>query len=188
MSIEEKITRKICRYCYSGDSNDELEVIEYGISLLIETVFKMLILLLISIMLGKLFEFFCFVIVFCPLRSQAGGFHCKTNIGCTISLFVIYGASLLFDYIEISKPALFAAFIACFIICSIFAPSSTENNPINDRNIKLRKKIVSLIILLLIYLEYMIEIVHVTKGCIFVTFLSISILILLQEGKNYGKE
>lgn len=181
MSIEDRITQKICSLCYEGDSEDEREVVEYGIALLVETAFKLLVLLIISIFVGKTWETISFIIVFCSIRTNAGGIHCQTNLGCTTSLYGIYLLGVVFDYMNISSLIVTILFALCFVICAIWSPSSTDNNPITDKKIRLTKKLMALGLLILSYLEYTFTFINLAKGAIITTYLSISVLILLLE-------
>lgn len=181
MSIEEKITKKICDFCYNGDSKEEREVIEYGIALIVETIFKFLLIFMFAIIFGKIWETVSFVIVFCSIRTNAGGIHSKTNLGCTVSLFAIYFLSLLFEAVNVGKIVTTILFTLCFIICSIWAPSSTENNPITDRKTRIIKKGIALGLLLLSYVEYTYSLIGITKGAITSTYISISVLVVLLE-------
>lgn len=181
MSIEEKITKKICDFCYNGDSDDEREVVEYGIALIVETIFKFLLIFLFSIIVGKVWETISFVLVFCSIRGNAGGIHCKTNLGCTLSLFAIYFLSLLFDYVNISNLMATILFCICLVICAIWAPSSTENNPITDKKTRIIKKSLAIGLLLLSYVEYRWSLIGLSKGAMISTYISISVLVLLLE-------
>lgn len=187
MSIEEKITKKICDFCYDGNSEEEREVIEYGIALIVETIFKFFLIFIFAIIFGKIWETISFVLVFCSIRSNAGGIHCKTNLGCTLSLFAIYFLSLLLEKVNVGMLVATGLFMVCFIICSVWAPSSTENNPITDRKTRLIKKGMALVLLLLSYIEYRYTLIGLTKGAIISTYISISILVILLELRRKNK-
>lgn len=54
-------------------SEEESKVVEYGISVFLDSVFKFLVLLFISILIGKEIEFGLCLFSFCGLRYWAGG-------------------------------------------------------------------------------------------------------------------
>lgn len=181
MSIEETITKKICNLCCDKEADADREVIEYGLALIVESVFKFLLMLVLSIIIGKVWETISFIIVFCSIRSNAGGIHCKTNFGCTASLFGIYFMSLALGYVKLNDWIVLVLGLICFVICLIWAPSSTLNNPITDRSIRLRKKIICLILLVVSFAIYYLKIIDVATGAILTTYISISILVILLE-------
>ena len=60
-------------------SEEESKVVEYGISVFLDSVFKFLVLLFISILIGKEIEFGLCLFSFCGLRYWAGGIHCAAS-------------------------------------------------------------------------------------------------------------
>ena len=80
-----------------------------------------------------------------PYKVVAGGFHLKTNIGCTLGTFLIYygnvfiSKSIIFTNIWIKAIVCFFAWILAIIMISKYAPADTVNLPIlrnKDRKIK----------------------------------------------------
>ena len=70
-------------------SEEESKVVEYGISVFLDSVFKFLVLLFISILIGKEIEFGLCLFSFCGLRYWAGGIHCSTRERCLIAMIVL---------------------------------------------------------------------------------------------------
>ena len=62
-------------------SEDE-EVYEYGLQLLLSTVFNGIIALILAIISGTVLQCICYLAAFVLLRKSAGGFHAKTHFGC----------------------------------------------------------------------------------------------------------
>ena len=97
--ICESLTNKI-RQEMTDIDDEEAEVIKYGLELIIGEVPKILLLFIIAIVLkiGWLVIFAYFTML--PYKIVAGGFHLKTNIGCTIgTLSIYYGNVLISKYI-----------------------------------------------------------------------------------------
>ena len=97
--ICESLTNKIRQEMPDID-DEEAEVIKYGLELIIGEVPKILLLFIIAIVLkiGWLVIFAYFTML--PYKIVAGGFHLKTNIGCTIgTLSIYYGNVLISKYI-----------------------------------------------------------------------------------------
>lgn len=179
--MEELLSKKICELCYEGTDSDEKEVIQYGIQLVVETVVKMFVLLLFATSVGKFWECIQFYMVFCPIRAMAGGIHCKTNMGCTATFLGIFLCGILFNDLLIPQWLVVIAFLLCLLVLLIWAPSSTENNPITNQKIRLSKKITSIILLIIWFLEIKYSIFHFQKGYIFATVVSVVVLVLVQE-------
>lgn len=62
---------------------EENVIIEYGMTLFLENVSKLLLILAIGFLIGEGKESFIILFTFCMFRLQAGGRHAKNNIGCT---------------------------------------------------------------------------------------------------------
>lgn len=126
--------------------NDEkAEVIQYGLELIIGEVPKIILLFVVAIVLkiGWLVIFAYFTML--PYKIVAGGFHLKTNIGCTIgTLSIYYGNVLISKYITWTQIytkyiVILIAFVFSMIMVSLYAPADTVNLPIlrnKDRKIK----------------------------------------------------
>ena len=62
-------------------SEDE-EVYEYGLQLLLSTVFNGIIALVLAVISGTVWQCVCYLAFFILIRKSAGGFHAKTHLGC----------------------------------------------------------------------------------------------------------
>ena len=77
-------------------SNEERELYEYAYEVLINQIINIIAAILIAVFMHALIHVFVFLVCYIPLRSYCGGYHAKTNIGCTcISALVIYFMCLL---------------------------------------------------------------------------------------------
>ena len=134
----------------SPDINDErAEVIFYGLELIIGEIPKMIILFLVAIIfkIGWLVIFAYFTML--PYKITAGGFHLKTNIGCTIgTLTIYYGNVLISKYIIWTSiyakyTVIFMIFVFSIIMVSLYAPADTVNLPILTKRERKTKRILS---------------------------------------------
>ena len=133
--ICESLTNKIRQEMPDID-DEEAEVIKYGLELIIGEVPKILLLFIIAIVLkiGWLVIFAYFTML--PYKIVAGGFHLKTNIGCTIgTLSIYYGNVLISKYITWTQIytkyiVILIAFVFSMIMVSLYAPADTVNLPI----------------------------------------------------------
>ena len=86
-----------------------------------------------------------------PYKITAGGFHLKTNIGCTIGTLIIYYGNVLLSQRIIIEPiyikytVIIALWIISIIMISLYAPADTINLPILRRKERRLKKILAYI-------------------------------------------
>ena len=130
---------------------EKAEVIKYGLELIIGEIPKILLLFIVAAVLKiGLLVIFAYITML-PYKIVAGGFHLKTNIGCTIGTFVVYfGNVLLSKYIvigpiEVKIAIVIATFIYSIIMISIYAPADTINLPILRKKERKLKKILSFV-------------------------------------------
>ena len=97
-----KCAVKISEWCNKslGDSEEERQVVQYGVEVILDTAVKAAVILLAGALTGKLLAFAAVTAVFCSLRYWAGGIHCKTSFRCQIAMLGIcfisvYGAFLM---------------------------------------------------------------------------------------------
>lgn len=146
--ICESLTNKIRQEMPDID-DEEAEVIKYGLELIIGEVPKILLLFIIAIVLkiGWLVIFAYFTML--PYKIVAGGFHLKTNIGCTIgTLSIYYGNVLISKYITWTQiytkyVVILIAFVFSMIMVSLYAPADTVNLPILTKRERKTKRILS---------------------------------------------
>lgn len=146
--ICESLTNKIRQEMPDID-DEEAEVIKYGLELIIGEVPKILLLFIIAIVLkiGWLVIFAYFTML--PYKIAAGGFHLKTNIGCTIGTLTIYYGNVLISKYIIWTPiyakytVIFMIFVFSMIMVSLYAPADTVNLPILTKRERKTKRILS---------------------------------------------
>ncbi len=129
--------------------DEEAEVIKYGLELIIGEVPKIILLFVVAMVLkiGWLVIFAYFTML--PYKIAAGGFHLKTNIGCTIgTLTIYYGNVLISKYIIWTSiyakyTVIFMIFVFSIIMVSLYAPADTVNLPILTKRERKTKRILS---------------------------------------------
>lgn len=148
--ICESLTNRIRQEMPEID-DEKAEVIRYGLELIIGEIPKIVLLFVIAIILkiGWLVVFAYFTML--PYKIVAGGFHLKTNIGCTIgTLTIYYGNVLISEYITwtpiyMKYIMILVIFIFSIIMISLYAPADTVNLPILTKKERKNKKILSYI-------------------------------------------
>ena len=180
MDIETRITKKLCSY-FHEETKDGQEILEYGMQLLVEAVFKTAVIMILALAIGRLKDYLIFLVVFCLIRRDAGGKHCMTNLGCTSSLALIVAASLFLPVGNLPVWAYLTAGAGCLGVCLKWAPSTSLVNPITDPKIRRRKKLRSVVLILFWCIAIQFPLFHAFKSAVFVTFISLIILVILQE-------
>lgn len=88
---------RLLEWCDKENPQNENEnmVIRYGAELLVDNGLKILLLITLGFLLGKGAESVVFLLVFCSLRSRAGGFHAKTSWGCGLCMLVVWAIGIV---------------------------------------------------------------------------------------------
>lgn len=136
MSFYNNTINKITSYVIDNTSektDDEIEILKYGIEVLFMNVSKLMLIYLLAFILGYLLETIFVTIIFGFIRSFASGLHVKGFFKClgfsmTIFVFII-AASSMFDLSMIFKVIIS---IALVIGIYMYSPADTEEKPYFD--------------------------------------------------------
>ena len=133
-------------------NKEKLEIINYGIHLIVGEIPKTFLFMIIAIILGIFKEFLIACLVIFPYRAFSGGFHLKTHIGCILMSSIYYcGIAYISKMFTLSIQTRIVCSIAIWIfgiaMCIKYAPADTENVPILRKKDRKIKKIVSCIVL-----------------------------------------
>lgn len=135
---------------YTSVGEDIIPVMRYGIEVVLNSFVKILLLLFIGIICGSFIETIVVIMTFGILRKFAGGVHCKTDVGCFLTMFLICQGSIGVSRIGDSVSIFFMIIGLIFIWFSIlkYAPCNSKVNPIIDDSIlwKKRKGAIALIV------------------------------------------
>lgn len=153
----DKISNKILQKIASNSTDEEKEVLLFGITRIVEDIPKTIGIIAIGLILGILKEMIVVTIIIAAYKSFVGGVHAKTNLGCFIYsalfyLITIYSAKYLV-FTDYSKYGIYAL-IYIFAIYTIIVYVPADVPEIPKVNPKLRKtlKVKSLVSLNIIYL------------------------------------
>ena len=164
--------RKIakCILTYSEEECSE-ELLIYGMEVLWASWIKILFFLLIGICTGFIGENLLILGVFCSLRSQAGGRHCKTSLRCSAAmLIIIYGSILMSSIIELPPLFLVVCLPFYFYILYCYAPLFSRNNETeNGKKIK-KKKATSFILIAAFTVAAVLVTIPRIRGMIFFAY------------------
>ncbi len=151
-NICEKINLKIKSEMPEVDE-ERLEIIDYGLKMIIGEIPKLVIMLIIAYLLGVLKLTILSYIILLPYTMFAGGAHAKSHLACIIATPTIYCGGVilsqnLFQEMSIEKYIFtLAVWIFGIIVCLIYAPADTENVPILRKKDRKIKKIMACVVL-----------------------------------------
>lgn len=135
-------------------TDEQGEVIMYGLQLLIGEAPKMILLFAISFVLGFGLEMVFAYFAIMPYRTVSGGFHLHTHLGCILgSVIFYYGNVIISKFLmldDIQRYILVAlSLVFGILMISMYAPADTENVPIISKSERKKKKILSYVMLVI---------------------------------------
>lgn len=131
-------------------TEEQSEIIAYGLKLIIGEIPKTLFLFVLAFILGVGWYMVFAYIAIMPYRVVSGGIHLHTHLGCLISSGIMYyGNIYLSKYLYITDAQKYIivglTFIFGILMISWYAPADTENVPIISKRERKTKKILSYI-------------------------------------------
>lgn len=131
--------------------DERAEIINYGLSLIIGEMPKIILLIVIAFILKIGWLVIFAYVTMLPYKVVAGGFHLKTHIGCFIGTCTVYFGNVILSKYIILQPMylkygiISAIWLIAIIMISIYAPADTVNMPILRKKERKIKKILSYI-------------------------------------------
>jgi accessory gene regulator B len=146
--IVKKITEQIVLYV-PGITEEKAEQIDYGLYTAFSDVFKLLAVLFVAQILGKLEYALFAVIVFAVNKSYLGGIHAKTQLGCLFTHFTIIFSSIYLSEIIHIRYFNVILFLVAIVLAVLYAPADLVSKPIitlkRKQELRLKGSIVLLI-------------------------------------------
>ena len=199
MSLTEKFANRIAVWSLPKDQEhyeEQLEVLSYGYVLFLENAYKTLALLIIAILTHTLIRTVIIIGSFVLVRSFAGGVHCKSGLGCTACMVLVWAIGLVMGQVGISLPVVLFMMLIIIGVIVKYAPKTTRNNPIRKEDIRKSKRrgaIISTGILLgagaVIGFGFgRMEILDMITASLFIESLSILLLVKKEETRHEEDE
>lgn len=199
MSLTEKFANRIAVWSLPKDQEhyeEQLEVLSYGYVLFLENAYKTLVLLTIAILTHTLIRTVIIIGSFVLVRSFAGGVHCKSGLGCTACMVLVWAIGLVMGQVGISLPVVLFMMLIIIGVIVKYAPKTTRNNPIRKEDIRKSKRrgaIISTGILLgagaVIGFGFgRMEILDMITASLFIESLSILLLVKKEETRHEEDE
>lgn len=136
------LSKKIAQYIYEDNPRQKqlIEVYEYGLEMLLSTLFSTLSLFALALLFDAIVEITIYMMAFGLLRILAGGYHASSHISCFIKYTVVaFGTIFIIRYLQmpLMEPLilLFGICVMSMLIVFKYAPVDTENKPFSDGEI-----------------------------------------------------
>ncbi len=183
--ISERLIELLQRNKIIKSENKELYI--YGINQLFVIIINIITTVIIGAAFGMVWESVIFMSMYIPLRSYAGGYHARTQIGCYFFSIVLITISVI-----IMKVLSWDSFICCIIniITSssiiILSPVEDINKPLSEseRVLYRKKAIVILTFLIIIFLLFLILKNIKVVVCVTMTLIVLSFMLVLGRVVN----
>ena len=125
-------------------TDEEIEVIAYGLEGLYLTFTKAIIIFGIAIYLGIFRKLLYLLVAYNIIRSQAFGIHASKSIYCLISSLIMFiGGTYLCMYLVLPLWLKVTISLLCCIFLLIYAPADTHKRPIVNTKKRKRFKFLS---------------------------------------------
>lgn len=147
------LTNKIRKKMPEVD-DEESEIILYGIQLIVGEIPKLILMIIISTVLGILWQTLLAFFLILPYKIVSGGFHLKSHLGCFVGTLVCYcGNAILSSLVTLPMQQkiilIVINIILGIVMISKYAPADTTNLPILTKKERKQKKILSYIFLII---------------------------------------
>lgn len=155
----EKITHKVTYKLTKNNELDNLKIqeVEYGMYIVLDTIFKIVVALLLANYFGVFKETLIITICMGVLKLYAGGVHLQNYYVCFVSTLLLYiGVPILCkynlsNYIEVTNLTLIILNPALIYLVSKYAPSDTVKKPIKSKERRKKLNKMSLIVIIILF-------------------------------------
>lgn len=163
---------------------EKADVYEYGLDIIISSVSLTSLLLIMGVFLNKLLHTIVFILVFTLLRTQSGGYHATTRLGCAATTIFLYLTVIACTYIKWCDTIRVksAEYLLSIVLCAIYAPVENPNKPIPDEKkpvFRIRCVIIVTVLYVISLMAYKLEFI---SKIIMQTVTVIALLMINKEG------
>lgn len=130
---------------------EQKEIIKYGIHAFLSIVINTLLLICVGMILNMLLEATVLLLGFSCLRSYAGGYHCKTEMGCLILSNCIFAMILVISVLtpdDVRENVWLLVLSIGVVIMVRFAPVESEHKQLDATEFSVYKKRVRILLII----------------------------------------
>ena len=125
-------------------TQDEIDIMTYGLETIYLTVTKLVILFLLAYLLNIFQEMILLLIAYNVIRSQSFGIHASKSIYCLITSIIMFiGGAIICKYFIFPAWFMIVSSIICNICLFLYAPADTHKRPLVNSKKRKRFKLVS---------------------------------------------
>lgn len=170
---------KIIRENRKGISDDEVEIIMYGLEGIYLTTTKLVIIFLLALLFGFFKEMILTLLFYNILRMFAFGMHASKSWHCLLisSLFFLVGP-ILGMILDINFYLKIGVVIILAILVVIYAPADTEKRPLINKKKRMRWKILSIIVAIILSVCIIVFDQHKISNYMFIGYIEAVLMIL----------
>lgn len=126
-----------------GMTEEEQEIVRYGLERMIENLLGCLLLVIIGYYFGNALQGVLLWVFLYPLRSNAGGYHAGTRVGCLcISACVVWASFLFLDNMQKISFVHLGICVASVFVLWMMAPVGSRNKPLDQQEVLYYRKCV----------------------------------------------
>ena len=181
----ETITRKLQEN--NSISSEQYEICRFGIQQGLTIILNAITIIAIGAVVRELIQAFFFMVLYAPLRSNAGGYHARTPALCYIySILLMIVILLAMKYLDIPYFICIITFIISCILIFILAPVEDANKPLDNTEQKVYKKRTHEITVMeiMIFIVASVFNVKMVSLCVMWVLLTMGIILLVGKCKN----
>ena len=168
-------------------TEEDLEVIEYGLEGLYLTLTKLVIIIVLSIILHIFKEVLLTILFYNIIRFSAFGIHAKKSSYCLInSLIFFIGGPYLGIYLNINLITKIIISLICLICIILYAPADTVKRPLINKKKRLRFKIISIISSTILTILIIIYSKNSISNFMLIGFIEATLMVLPVTYKLFG--
>ena len=173
--MKNKILDTIIKNIKETNNYDDKKLLEirYGLETLYLSIFKLIIIIIISFFIHTTYYLCLLFAIYGLLRITGFGLHTKNSLQCWIFSITIFSLfPFLIKHLAINTTFLYIASLVLLILIIIYAPADTEKRPLINKKKRLVYKIITSIITIIYVL-----IMFITKNLILRKLLFFSIFL-----------
>lgn len=187
-----KLSAKIAKYLCATDviTEEDKDLYSYGFFVILSRILFLMVSAILGIILHVAIESLVFFVLFCLIRSYAGGIHASSELKCTVYttsalLICILVIKILMQY---NLDYLLLVMLILSSICILaLSPLDSLEKPLSEQEKKHYRKVTWIItglIVLLTLIFYILELKSVSNSCVISLALE-SILLVTGKLKKY---
>lgn len=157
--IYQQVYKRIINKFFQGvidqaESQDEKEIVSYGLEVILSQLVSILAIFLIGILSHNLIETVVFILCFCSIRVVAGGYHANTHLFCFLNTVLSYLLLIVINThitMEHNKILMLIAGI-CYSIIWVLAPIFNDKRKFSIEELHIGRKKTKIFLLLEVFI------------------------------------